>query len=183
MSSKSAFRGKVVRLPIHHTVIYRRRLFGPAKLRCQIAPVKRSHFERLVSSLVYLYIFRMIPGIFCKRPKQNMHLFTQSWGHFKMMATFSTASTTQNKKRIICFRSPLIYFCSGFANVTDRDFINFLGVVGARYLLKTNIRSQWKMEKFKTIEKIGEGTYGVVYRAKDTITGREIALKKIKLEK
>lgn len=39
------------------------------------------------------------------------------------------------------------------------------------------------MENFSRVEKIGEGTYGVVYKAKDTVTGKEIALKKIKLEK
>ncbi|XP_068624298.1 cyclin-dependent kinase 2 [Battus philenor] len=38
------------------------------------------------------------------------------------------------------------------------------------------------MENFSKVEKIGEGTYGVVYKAKDRITGKEIALKKIKLE-
>jgi len=32
------------------------------------------------------------------------------------------------------------------------------------------------------MEKIGEGTYGVVYKAKDRITGETIALKKIRLE-
>ncbi|XP_064467474.1 cyclin-dependent kinase 2-like [Ornithodoros turicata] len=37
-------------------------------------------------------------------------------------------------------------------------------------------------EKFQKIEKIGEGTYGVVYKAKDKTTGKYIALKKIRLE-
>ena len=32
------------------------------------------------------------------------------------------------------------------------------------------------------MEKIGEGTYGVVYKAKDCVTGGIIALKKIRLE-
>lgn len=39
------------------------------------------------------------------------------------------------------------------------------------------------MENYSKIEKIGEGTYGVVYKARDGLTGEEIALKKIKLEK
>lgn len=39
------------------------------------------------------------------------------------------------------------------------------------------------MEKYSSVEKIGEGTYGVVYKARDETTGDEIALKKIKLEK
>jgi len=39
-----------------------------------------------------------------------------------------------------------------------------------------------KLEKYQKIEKIGEGTYGVVYKAKDRATGKIIALKKIRLE-
>ncbi len=38
------------------------------------------------------------------------------------------------------------------------------------------------MENFQKIEKVGEGTYGVVYKAKDKITGQLVALKKIRLE-
>ncbi|RVE40420.1 hypothetical protein evm_014929, partial [Chilo suppressalis] len=38
------------------------------------------------------------------------------------------------------------------------------------------------MDRYPNVEKIGEGTYGVVYKARDVETGKEIALKKIKLE-
>jgi len=38
------------------------------------------------------------------------------------------------------------------------------------------------MEKYQKIEKIGEGTYGVVYKAKNRLTGDLVALKKIRLE-
>lgn len=38
------------------------------------------------------------------------------------------------------------------------------------------------MEAFQKLEKIGEGTYGVVYKAKDIETGRTVALKKIRLD-
>ena len=38
------------------------------------------------------------------------------------------------------------------------------------------------MERYEKEEKIGEGTYGVVYRARDKQSGAIIALKKIRLE-
>lgn len=39
-----------------------------------------------------------------------------------------------------------------------------------------------EMDQFQKIEKIGEGTYGIVYKAKDRETGKLVALKKIRLE-
>jgi len=38
------------------------------------------------------------------------------------------------------------------------------------------------MDNFQKIEKIGEGTYGIVYKAKDKLTHQFVALKKIRLE-
>ncbi|KAL0304896.1 UNVERIFIED_CONTAM: Cell division control protein 2A, partial [Sesamum calycinum] len=38
------------------------------------------------------------------------------------------------------------------------------------------------MEQYEKVEKIGEGTYGVVYKGRDRSTNETIALKKIRLE-
>lgn len=37
-------------------------------------------------------------------------------------------------------------------------------------------------ERYEKIEKIGEGTYGIVYKAKDSFTQELVAVKKIRLE-
>jgi len=39
-----------------------------------------------------------------------------------------------------------------------------------------------QLDKYEKLQKIGEGTYGVVYKAKNSETGKYIALKKIRLE-
>lgn len=38
------------------------------------------------------------------------------------------------------------------------------------------------MDDYQKIEKIGEGTYGVVYKGRNKITGQLVAMKKIRLE-
>lgn len=38
------------------------------------------------------------------------------------------------------------------------------------------------MERYKNLEQIGEGTYGVVFKAKDLVSGEIVALKKIRLD-
>ena len=39
-----------------------------------------------------------------------------------------------------------------------------------------------ELRNYRKLEKVGEGTYGVVYKAKHLDTGRIVALKKIRLE-
>lgn len=39
-----------------------------------------------------------------------------------------------------------------------------------------------KILQYEKVEKIGEGTYGVVYKARDKVTNETIALKKIRQE-
>jgi len=40
-----------------------------------------------------------------------------------------------------------------------------------------------QLERYERLEKLGEGTYGVVYKCRDIKTGEIVALKKIRLEK
>ena len=40
-----------------------------------------------------------------------------------------------------------------------------------------------KIDRYRKLEKLGEGTYGVVYKGQDKVTGEYVALKKIRLEK
>ena len=44
------------------------------------------------------------------------------------------------------------------------------------------MKSKTKIDRYEKMEVIGEGTYGVVYKARDTETNEIYALKKIKLE-
>lgn len=47
---------------------------------------------------------------------------------------------------------------------------------------KSRAKQYTGMDRYYKLEKIGEGTYGVVYKARDQMTGEIIALKKIRLE-
>ena len=38
------------------------------------------------------------------------------------------------------------------------------------------------LDKYTKIDKVGEGTYGVVYKCQNKVTGQYVALKKIRLE-
>ena len=40
-----------------------------------------------------------------------------------------------------------------------------------------------ELDKYQRMEELGQGTYGVVFKAKHKVTGEVVALKKIRLEK
>lgn len=40
-----------------------------------------------------------------------------------------------------------------------------------------------QLQRYHREDKLGEGTYGVVYKCKDLVTGEYVALKKVRLEK
>ena len=40
-----------------------------------------------------------------------------------------------------------------------------------------------QLSRYDRLEKLGEGTYGIVYKCRDVKTGEFVALKKIRLEK
>ena len=48
---------------------------------------------------------------------------------------------------------------------------------------KTLTKTIKDLEKYQRLEKLGEGTYGVVYKAQNMETGELVAIKKIRLEK
>lgn len=54
----------------------------------------------------------------------------------------------------------------------------FLCVDNGIFMIKMD-----KLDKFIRLGQAGEGTYGVVYKAKHKVTGKIVAIKKIKIEK
>lgn len=48
---------------------------------------------------------------------------------------------------------------------------------------KTLTKPVASLDKYQKLEKLGEGTYGIVYRAQNLETGEFVAIKKIRLEK
>ncbi|KAL8108049.1 hypothetical protein AgCh_024472 [Apium graveolens] len=59
---------------------------------------------------------------------------------------------------------------------------NFADHAILRTFLEAEEAESASQVKYEKVEKIGEGTYGVVYKARDRVTNETIALKKIRIE-
>ena len=49
-------------------------------------------------------------------------------------------------------------------------------------LLGPSLKSAGNMQKYEKLEKIGEGTYGTVFKAKNRESGEIVALKRVRLD-
>jgi len=60
-----------------------------------------------------------------------------------------------------------------------------LATASSKFVYQLNERTNSMttiLDNFQRAEKIGEGTYGIVYKARSNATGQDVALKKIRLE-
>lgn len=57
-----------------------------------------------------------------------------------------------------------------------------VGTLGLTSFIRSRDDRASTMENYEKLEKIGEGTYGKVYKARDKTTGKIVALKKTRLE-
>jgi serine/threonine protein kinase len=61
------------------------------------------------------------------------------------------------------------------------DFVALYSLDGTKHVASTRLKGTCvSVERYEKLNKIGEGTYGVVHRARDRETGRVVALKKIR---
>ena len=70
-----------------------------------------------------------------------------------------------------------------FENVQKISLYYFLGLLN-EYSLEHNLNDNFRpVHDFEKLNRVGEGTYGIVYRARDTRTKEIVALKKVRLDK
>ena len=65
---------------------------------------------------------------------------------------------------------------------TDSNHLTQLSRKQSEWMYDEQYVNSNKLNKYLKLEKIGEGTYGIVYKAQNTITGQFVALKKIRCE-
>ncbi|XP_028051483.1 cyclin-dependent kinase 17-like [Camellia sinensis] len=77
------------------------------------------------------------------------------------------------------FRSKSVITC-GVTEINERQFSEV--VLNSDRPVLVEFVANWAFPQYEKVEKIGEGTYGVVYKARDRVTNETTALKKIRLE-
>ena len=81
----------------------------------------------------------------------------------------------------------MVTFCGTFSRMRSEVFSKSRGNFSRLEVIKfiwvsSFCEATMSIEDYVKLEKIGEGTYGVVYKARNKKTGRFAALKKIRLE-
>lgn len=77
----------------------------------------------------------------------------------------------------------LVIFCSRMSSPTSKTvkLCSFDDPKNLIYLPLSLGKCQ-HIDNFQKLNRIGEGTYGIVYRAKNKVTGQIVALKRIRME-
>ena len=80
-------------------------------------------------------------------------------------------------------RCPVFSFCSDFyrQSSTLKHRTDFVASIKATWFHKMALMNGDDMVRYKKMGKLGEGTYGLVYKAHDQIDDKIVAIKKIKL--
>lgn len=71
--------------------------------------------------------------------------------------------------------------CAPLHSLHCKDSISFFLLIRFDLLREREKEAKMVMDLFEKLEKVGEGTYGKVYRAREKATGKIVALKKTRL--
>lgn len=84
---------------------------------------------------------------------------------------------------LIGFIGGVVYSCTLGSLSTDVPYILLQGTLKTRNFVKEGPTKNIGINiNYDKLEQIGEGTYGVVYKALDKQTGKFVALKKVRTE-